>query len=52
MSKLVITVQYCGGWGYAPKFEKFKEELKYELGNDYSKLDIKGIMDPGIYKFS
>jgi len=31
---LKITVLYCGGWGYKPKFQKLKSDLEQEFGLD------------------
>ncbi len=39
-----IHIVYCGGWGYAPKFRKIKQELEAKFPG---KLEITGEGTPG-----
>merc|ERR1712156_864059 len=34
-----IHIVYCGGWGYAPKFRKIKQELEAKFGD---KVEVTG----------
>jgi len=36
---LKVHILYCGGWGYAPKFRKLKQQLEEKFPG---KLDISG----------
>ena len=38
-----IHVQYCGGWGYEPKFQKFKSECE----KAFAGVVVDGAKDPG-----
>jgi len=40
---LKINIVYCGGWGYAPKFEKLKKQLEDKFPGQ---LEITGEATP------
>ena len=41
---LKIKISYCGGWGYAPKFRKLKQDLESRFGD---RIQISGEAIPG-----
>ena len=41
-----IHVTYCGGWGYRPKYEKFKDQLTKKLPDVDLEFDSYGT--PGV----
>jgi len=46
MVKVKIHVEYCGGWGYAPKYRRLATALLEEFDED--QLDIVGEATPQI----
>jgi len=31
MTKVVVAVEYCGGWGYAPRYERLQRAILAEV---------------------
>lgn len=40
-----LTVQYCGGWGYGSRYNKFVEAVKADFPG---KFDFKALVDAGV----
>jgi len=45
---LKIHIIYCGGWGYAPKYRKLRQELEAKFPG---KLEVTGEGTPGLTGF-
>lgn len=44
MAPLKIHVVYCGGWGYAPKYHRIRQEIEDTFGAD---VEVTGEGTPG-----
>lgn len=46
MAKVKVHVEYCGGWGYGPKFRRFKEELRTKFEADFDQIEVTSYETP------
>ena len=36
MSALNVHIEYCGGWGYGPRYQELAKAIKVKIGTKYS----------------
>jgi len=44
-SKVSVSIQFCGGWGYGPKFRAARDLLVQKYGD---KIDVVSIQDANV----